>query len=233
MKKKLNLPNVTLLAATTSEVDEAQISMRISLHNIRFGSAKLLCSSGPKKKYPDIQYISIPPMNSVDDYNRMIFQNLHKYFDTSHCLIVQADSFVVNSHLWQDEFLKFDYIGGPWPNKIQVNPNLVLHLEKNPVGNGGFSLRSRKLAEATSKFDFDSLNFPMKAEDVVICYFLYQKMIDSGVRFAPPELAAQFSMENVDQLYGQNVDSVFGFHGKHLREYFMKKYVLRAAIGEW
>ena len=233
MKKKLKLPDVTLLAATSSEIDEAQVSMRISLHNIKFGAAKLLCSSAPQKKYPDIEYISIPPMNSVDDYNQMIFQDLHKYFKTSHCLIVQADSFVVNSDLWKDEFLEFDYIGGPWPNKIQVNPNLVLHLEKNPVGNGGFSLRSHKLAETTAKINFNSLNFPIKAEDVVICYFLYQEMIDNGIRFAPPQLAAQFSMENIEHLYGQNVNSVFGFHGKHMRNYFMKKYALRAAIGEW
>ena len=233
MKKKLKLPNVTLLAATSSEINAAQISMRISLHNIEFSAAKLLCPSAPEKKYPDIEYVSIPPLNNVDSYNQMIFQDLHKYFKTSHCLIVQADSFVVNSSLWKDEFLKYDYIGGPWPNKIEINPNLTLHLEKNPVGNGGFSLRSRKLVETTTKINFNSLNFPMKAEDVVICYFLYQEMINNGIRFAPPKLAAQFSMENVDHLYGQNVNSVFGFHGKHLREYFMKKYVLRAAIGEW
>ena len=233
MKKKLKLPNVTLLAATSSEVDAAQVSMRISLHNIEFGKAKLLCPHPPEKKYPDIEYVSIPPLNSVDDYNELIFQNLHKYFKTSHCLIVQADSFVVNSDLWKNEFLEYDYFGGPWPNKIQVNSNLILHLEKNPVGNGGFSMRSHKLAEATGKINFKSLNFPMKAEDVVICYYLYQKMIDSGVRFAPPQLAAQFSMENVDHLYSQDVNTVFGFHGKHLRDHFMKKYVLRAAIGEW
>ena len=233
MKKKLELPNVTLLSATSSEMDAAQISMRISLHNIEFAKSRLLCSSPPKQKYPDIECVTIPPLKSVDMYNQMIFQNLHKYFETSHCLIVQADSFVVNSDLWKKEFLDFDYIGGPWPNKIEVKPDLILNLEKNPVGNGGFSLRSRKLVETTSKIDFQSLNFPMKAEDVVICHYLYQKMIDNGIRFAPPKLAAQFSMENVDHLYGQNVNTVFGFHGKHLRDYFMKKYVLRAAIGEW
>ena len=233
MKKKLKLPNVTLLSATSSEMDAAQVSMRISLHNIEFGAAKLLCSSAPEKKYPDIEHVSIPKLNSVDDYNEIIFQDLHKYFETSHCLIVQADSFVVNANLWKKEFLEYDYIGGPWPNKIQHNPEVLLHLEKNPVGNGGFSLRSRKLVETTAKINFNSLNFPVKAEDVVICYYLYQEMIDSGIRFAPPKLAAQFSMENVDNLYGQNVNSVFGFHGKHMRDYFMKKYVLRAAIGEW
>ena len=233
MKKKIKLPDVTLLAATSSEIDAAQVSMRISLHNIEFGASKLLCPVKPEKKYSDIEYVSISPLKNVDSYNELIFQNLHKYFTTSHCLIVQADSFVVNSSLWKNEFLKYDYIGGPWPNKIEINPNLVLHLKKNPVGNGGFSLRSRKLVEATAKINFNSLNFPMKAEDVVICYYLYQEMIDNGIHFAPPKLAAQFSMENTDNLYGQNVDSVFGFHGKHLRDYFMKKYVLRSSIGEW
>ena len=175
MKKKINLPDVTLLSATSNEVEAAQLSMRISLHNINFGATKLLCSSNPEKKYPDIEYISIPPLNSVDSYNQMIFQDLHKYFKTSHCLIVQADSFVVNSDLWDNEFLKFDYIGGPWPDKIEINPNLTLDLKKNPVGNGGFSLRSRKLVETTAKIDFKSLKFPMKAEDVLICYYLYDK----------------------------------------------------------
>ena len=49
MKKKLKLPDVTLLSATSNEADAAQLSMRISLHNIEFGAAKLLCSSDPEK----------------------------------------------------------------------------------------------------------------------------------------------------------------------------------------
>ena len=233
MKKKLKLPDITLLSATSTEMDQAQISMKISLQNIEFGAAKLLCTSPPKQKYPDIEYVSILPLNSVDDYNEIIFQDLHKYFETSHCLIVQSDSFVVNSSLWKEEFLQFDYIGAPWSNKIQINPNLVLHLEKNTVGNGGFSLRSHKLAKTTAKIDFNSLKFPLKSEDIIICHYLYKEMLNNGIRFAPPELAAKFSMENVNHLYGQDVNSVFGFHGKHLRDYFLKKYILRQSIDEW
>ena len=233
MKKKLKLPNVTLLSASSSEIDAAQVSMRISLHNIEFGAAKLLCSSNPEKKYPDIEYVSIPPLKSVDSYNQIIFQDLHKYFKTSHCLIVQADSFIVNSDLWKDDFLKYDYIGGPWPNKIEINPNLVLYLEKNPVGNGGFSLRSRKLVEATAKINFNSLNVPIKSEDIIICHYYYKQMLDGGIRFASPQLASQFSMENENHLYGQDVNTVFGFHGKQFREYFLNKYTLHEAFGEW
>ena len=233
MKKKLKLPDITLLSATSTEMNQAQISMKISLQNIEFGAAKLLCTSTPKQKYQDIEYVSIPPLNSVDDYNKIIFQDLHKYFETSHCLIVQSDSFVVNSSLWKEDFLQYDYIGAPWSNKIQINPNLVLNLEKNTVGNGGFSLRSHKLAKTTAKIDFNSLKFPLKSEDIIICHYLYKEMLNKGIRFAPPELAAKFSMENVNHLHGQDVNSVFGFHGRHLRDHFLKKYILRQSIDEW
>jgi len=232
MKKKLKLPDITLLAATSVDIDQTQLAMRISLHNIEFAAAKLLSSSAPSKKYPDIEYVEIPHMDFLG-YSRLMIEDLHKYFTTSHCLIVQSDSFVINADLWKKEFLEFDYIGAPWSNKVQVNPNLVLNMEKNPVGNGGFSLRSRKLVKTTSKINFSSLKFSIKSEDIIICHYLYKEMIESGIRFAPPKVAAQFSMENVNNLYGQDVNSVFGFHGKHLRDYFLKKYILRASIGEW
>jgi len=232
MKKKIKLPNVTLLAATSIDIEQTQLALRISAHNIEFEAIKLLCSSEPKKKYSDIEYISIPQMDLLG-YGKLIIKDLHKYFKTSHCLIVQSDSFVVDASLWNEEFLKYDYIGAPWSEEVHVNPNLVLNMKENPVGNGGFSLRSHKLTKITSKIDFDSLKLPIKSEDVVICHYLYKDMIDQGIRFATPELAAKFSIENENNLYGQNVNSVFGFHGKHLRDHFLKKYILRSSIGEW
>tara|TARA_B100000029_G_C17532074_1_gene943612 strand:+ start:1014 stop:1712 length:699 start_codon:yes stop_codon:yes gene_type:complete len=232
MTKKLELPDVTLLAATSVEIDQTQLALKISSQNIKFGKIKFLSSSEPSKKYSDIEYISIPSMK-ISDYSRLIIKDLYKYFETSHCLIVQSDSFVVNSKLWIKNFLKYDYIGAPWPNEVKINSNLILNMKKNPVGNGGFSLRSRKLAKATAKINFDSLKLPIKSEDLVICHYLYEEMIDKGIIFAPPEIAAQFSMENIHHLYGQDVNSVFGFHGKHLKEFFLKKYVLRSSIGEW
>ena len=79
-KKKFKLPDVTLLAVTSTEMDDAQISMKISSHNIEFAKSRLLCSSLPKIKYPDIEYVPIEPLKSVDMYNKLIFQDLHKYF---------------------------------------------------------------------------------------------------------------------------------------------------------
>ncbi len=232
MKKKLKLPNVSLLAiAHKKDVDQTQISMKISSENIKFGAVKLLTSAQPKIKYPDIEYVPIKPMN-LEEFNKTMIEDLHKHFETTHCLFVQADSFVVNYKLWKDEFLKYDYIGAPWSDELVINENLVLNVKKNPVGNGGFSLRSRKLLQTTAKIDYDSLKFPLKSEDVVVCHYLYDKMIEEGVKFAPPKLASQFSIENVNNLYGQNLDSVFGFHGKHLRNNFLKKYVLSRVAKE-
>ena len=224
MKKKLNLSDVTLLAATSVEIDETQIALKISSQNIKFGAIKLLSPSKPKKKYPEIEYISIPSMDFLG-YSQLIIEDLHKYFSTTHCLIVQSDSFVVDSRLWQNSFLQFDYIGAPWSEEVRINSELVLNMKENCVGNGGFSLRSHKLATTTSKIDFKSLKFPIKSEDIVICHYLYEKLIEKDILFAPAKIAAQFSMENIDNLYGQNKNSVFGFHARHMRDYFLKEYM--------
>ena len=55
-------------------------------------------------------------------------------------------------------------------------------------------------------------------------------MVNNGICFAEPRLAAQFSIENVNHLYGQSVNTVFGFHGKHLRDLFYKRYMLNQLI---
>jgi len=45
MKKKFKLPDVTLLAVTSTEMDDAQISMKIFFAHIEFAKSRLLCSS--------------------------------------------------------------------------------------------------------------------------------------------------------------------------------------------
>ena len=67
MKKKLELPNITLIAATSVEIDQHQIALKISSRNIQFGAVKLLSSSPPNKKYPDIENVPIPKMNMSGD----------------------------------------------------------------------------------------------------------------------------------------------------------------------
>ena len=50
MKKKIQLPNVTLLTITSTELDMTNLSMKISLQNIDFADAKFVSHEVPKKK---------------------------------------------------------------------------------------------------------------------------------------------------------------------------------------
>lgn len=221
--KKLALPEVTLISATSVGIDNTVAALSISSREIEFGSIKLLASSEPAALPKEMEFVSIPPMTLLG-YSRFMLKDLQRYVDTPFCLVVQADGFVINPDLWRGEFFQYDYIGAPWPEMVKVSSgNWNLLFDKNRVGNGGFSLRSKKLLDLCSSINFDALHFPLKSEDVVICHYLYEQMVVRGIKFAPPEVAALFSMEDPSGLYGQTMDSVFGFHGKHLMKDVLKK----------
>jgi hypothetical protein len=108
---------------------------------------------------------------------------------------VQWDGFVLHPDAWDDEFLEYDYIGAPWPH----------HPIEQAVGNGGFSLRSRRLFEAMQDINF----VPSHPEDLCICHH-NRTMLENrfGIRFAPLDLAERFSYERA-----RPRERTFGFHG--------------------
>jgi hypothetical protein len=219
MTRKLRLPDVTLLTVTSIDVDEANAVLLHCAERIDFGVVKMLCSALPAITDPRVQYIRIPPIDFFG-YSRLMIEALNEHVQTRHCLVVQSDGFVLDPTRWRQQFVEYDYVGAPWPEYVAISGpgNQRLRLDKNPVGNGGFSLRSKKLLEVTSRLQFDRLNFPLKSEDLLICHYLYDDMRAAGIRFAPPEIAALFSIESAGALYGQSLDTVFGFHGKHWLE---------------
>jgi len=208
------LLDVTLLTATSVNIEATHKAFLRCAQGIEFGAMKMLCSTLPMITDPRVQYIHIPPIN-LRDYNRFMIETLNAHVETGYCLIMQEDGFILDPTHWNNQFMEYDYIGAPWANYLLMSNGQVIRVDKNHVGNGGFSLRSKKLLEATSRLRFDRLNFPSKSEDLVICHYLYEDMRAVGIRFAPPQLAAQFSIESTEGLYGQSFNSVFGFHGKH------------------
>ena len=73
------------------------------------------------------------------------------------------------------------------------------------VGNGGFSLRSRRLLEASAQLPIAG----SEAEDVFICRTMRPRLeAERGIRFAPPELAERFGYER-----SRAAQASFGFHG--------------------
>jgi len=220
----LDLSRITLFAIDNTHRIEGTIkSLYTSMGSAKFGSVKLVTSKEYKDTY-ELELIKdniiceemIFPVTNIDEYNYYILYELHKHIETDFVLLTQDHAFVINPESWTDEFFEYDYIGAPWP--WSENSYVTPFGEHIRSGNGGFSLRSKKLLKETSMINLDLLPFPSKSEDLIICHFLYEKMIAAGIKFPKPELAAQFSIESPSASYGQNPETTFGFHGKFLRD---------------
>jgi hypothetical protein len=177
-----------------------------SLNSVIFNSVKIF--SG----YPDLagyesksnfKYIPVS-IKSIAEYSNFIIKDLHHYIDAEYCLIFQHDGFIVNPNVWSQDFLNYDYIGAVFP---KANWNTV-----NRVGNGGFSLRSKRFMKYCSTLNYSSsIN-----EDKFICVDNYQNIVSRNFKFAPPHIAANFSIEEATE-YSSNDFLPFGFHGSSRR----------------
>lgn len=191
---KLSLPQVTLCAVTSVNVEATRQAMLACLGQIAFGACKLLTHDRAGRQHPGIEVVPIPRIDSARAYSHFLLSGLVDHVDTSHCLVVQWDGHVLDAARWQPRFLDYDYIGASWPQ----------FGDGHDVGNGGFSLRSRRLMEACRAPGFR----PGHPEDVAIGRTNRAWLEAMGMRFAPRELADAFAAERAGDP-GQS----FGFHG--------------------
>jgi len=147
--------------------------------------------------------ISDAPIRSAKEYSRWVCTELYKHVPTSHLLLFQWDGYVRNARAWSHAWLHYDYIGAPWWHDDGMN-----------VGNGGFSLRSRRLMEIVATDPAISEYHP---EDVKICR-RYRPYLESehGIRFAPEQVARRFSLEGYKQP-SRTHTTEFGFHGRRVK----------------
>jgi Protein of unknown function (DUF5672) len=192
MSKK-RLQNVTLLGADCVDIDRLVNVSKICQRHIEFGDVKLLSSR--KSSYDRI--VHIHHIASIEEYSEFMMKELDKYVQTSHVLVIQHDGFILNPHSWDDEFLQYDYIGAPWCYTDGLN-----------VGNGGFSLRSKKLLKILAD---DERIVKLHPEDYHIGRTYRRYLERKGIRFAPEPLASQFSIEG-NIKYGWKWNDQFGFH---------------------
>lgn len=207
----LNLPTVTLLGIDCLNVERLQLALDICTREVNFGAVKLLTSLPTS----DVRCVTIPAINSIEDYSRFCLTQLHEYVDTNHVLVVQHDGFVLNPSAWRDEWLEFDYIGAPIQiGEWTVDRHDVPQTETGSlvVGNGGFSLRSKKLLDLTASLAATGDFILTEPEDWAICYTEKTKLETLGIRFASVPVAERFSFEGRSPDYYKYVDS-FGFHG--------------------
>lgn len=196
----LDLPDVTLCCVDTRSVPQAFYALRQCMAHARFGRV-LFLGPEPERRYGEppegIDWVTIPALTGIQDYNRIVLKDLAAHIRTSHVLIVQWDGFITHPELWRPDFMSVDYIGPPWYHG--GHPGMV--------GNGGFSLRSKRLLDALASLENLDTTEP---EDMVICVQRRAELErEHGIRFAPLAMAQVFGCE-----YGDYRPS-FGFHGMH------------------
>jgi hypothetical protein len=165
--------------------------------------------------FEGIESVIIPKISSKEEYSEFIIKKLNNYFDTEFVLLIQHDGYILNGKSWLPEFLDYDYIGAPW-----------LYSDGKNVGNGGFSIRSKKLQDILAADDFIFASDP---EDQAIGRLYRDYLIKKySIKFPSEDLADKFAYELRTPIY-----DTFGFHGKFHKP-FQKTVIIKrsAAMGD-
>jgi len=206
------LNNVDLIIIDSINPQKAIETIKICKKNIKFKNVFLFTHLDLISD--NYNLIKIDEIKNINEYSNFCLK-LSNYLENDYTLLIQNDGFIINHELWQDDFLKYDYIGAPW----NLTP-----VPGHRVGNGGFSLRSKKFLEFASQFDSTD-GIP---EDNFLCIENYYKAIQFGIKFAPLKIAALFAHEfHNPQTWDFNPKNHFGFHGKEnvplVMDFILKK----------
>jgi hypothetical protein len=197
IKARVDLPQVTLCAVSSVNAAATIRALEFSLKEINVATCKFFTDCPITFDHPAITIVPIAPITSSRAYSDFILTRLVDHVETSHCLVAQWDGHVLDASRWHSEFFDYDYIGASWPQ----------FADGYDVGNGGFSLRSRRLMELCRDPAFQ----PSHPEDVAIARINRDFLQRNGMRFAPSVLADQFAAERAG-----NIMASFGYHGAWL-----------------
>jgi tetratricopeptide (TPR) repeat protein len=192
-----DVAGVTLLCVDTANHALALRALAVSGAELRFEQTLFLTDSIPAHLDvpPGISVTPITRLASRDEYSRFVLKSLLAHVTTPHVLLIQWDGYVVNPAAFEPAFLDCDYIGAKW----------FWFDDGMRVGNGGFSLRSRKLLEALQ----DPRIELVEAEDVTIGR-AFRPLLEReyGIRYADDAMADRFAFEAA-----YPTGKPFGFHG--------------------
>lgn len=190
---KTKAPRTTLCIIDTQSHALAARAMRRSLAAMDFADALFISDSASDTG--GARHVAIEPLAGRAAYSHFVIKGLLPHIETEHVLLIQWDGYVVNPQAWTEDFLGYDYIGARWGFRH----------DEHCVGNGGFSLRSRRLLEALQDPAVDRF----EPEDEMIGRH-FRPLLESryGIRFAPAAVADRFSFETT---YPQAIP--LGFHG--------------------
>lgn len=192
----IKLPNVTLIALTSKDIEGHFRALEYSKRGVEWGSVKLITELNLK---------------DIDEWNHAVVFDLRRFVDTEFCMLIHADGFVVNPESWRPEFLNYDFIGAPWPLPTDDYSYRTPDGEIVRVGNS-VSIRSKDFLELPYALEvawrpyFGNTN----EDGFLTCHNrrLFQHM---GAKYAPISVAKYFSRER-EIPENEDVDKPFAFH---------------------
>jgi hypothetical protein len=203
--EKIKLDNVTLLALGSTRIIESLVALQYSAKDIDFGAVKFVSHERPEKMPAGVQFEKFKDFEKINfkEYSHYCIYNLVNHIETDFVLLIQWDGFIINPDKWEDEFLDWDYIGAAWP--IREDAFIDPFGNHQRVGNGGFTLRSRKVLEIPQYEEipfevnqgtfYKHMNAGSYNEDGNICVHNRHLFEKHGVKFAPIDVAVRFSQE--------------------------------------
>jgi Protein of unknown function (DUF5672) len=200
--QKLKLPDVTLVMIETRERDLACMAVQDCMNKVEFGEVVIFTDR--PEVFQEVRGTPRPRFVVVQDWpdklgwSRCLWNEVGPQMRTTHWLSIQWDSWVFDPEMWHDENMRYDYIGSPWWYKDGRN-----------VGNGGFSLRSTRLARYLSDHR-DEFPCTTNIDDDLLCRHYRPRLCDRGFVWAPQKLAEDFSFE---LMRPSDSSRHFGFHG--------------------
>jgi hypothetical protein len=209
----LDLSNIVLVAFGSTKVPETIKAINHCQKLANFHSTIYL-TDHKIDNYNNIIHVPIRNIPSIKDYQKFIVKESPNIILSSipdsfngHFLCINWDGFIVNPESWTNEFLKYDYIGAPWP--------WFNHM----VGNGGFCLKSIKFLKTQQNI---CKNYLVKHnEDVELCITLRKQFEYNNCKYASSTIGYNFSTEVGDIEKNKS----FGFHDfKYHPNY--KQYIL-------
>ena len=191
--KQPDLSDVTVCAADSVSPELAGRALDISVARCAFADA-ILFSDVPAEG--NFRHVAIPKLTSLDDYSRFCLKEMGGHIKTAYALVVQWDGYVVDAATWDKRFRNYDYIGAP-----------IFRDGRVVVGNGGFSLRSRKLMRALARLPAA----PGVNEDWTISE---SSQADAGTRLRHPLRPAPDGGALLLRAAPSRGNPTFGFHGQ-------------------
>lgn len=207
--------DVTLVTIETMYHDLARRSMEETLSRLPIKHAMVFSDQDflPGAKHVKIQH------GDMYNYCNLLLKGLLEYVDTEYIIFQQWDAMVHKSNAWHDFFLLNDYIGAVWPWQPHGQN----------VGNGGFSLRSRRLLQALQAphIQLDPSGEHGVQEDNYIAIKHRPWLESQGMVFALAPVANKFSIElspdGFDAMAHHGFWNIVQFMPRDTVEYFIQR----------